>query len=305
MSRDIDFANGRNDFSRGFLGDDFRNADPTTGEVIGTSFAAPHVAGAAALLYEYSDDNFNLLEAANAIDHRTIKVNLLHGASAKSPGGAALKHQDNVTNWNQGTVPGTAPGPINPLQVNRSLDNELGAGLLDTYQSLKQFAAGQVDGPTILSAASPNNLDAEQFLADHDNRFWNLDSIDILDWFDFGLGDISGAHFRATLTWDDEGFGLSEFDLQLYRFGTDDFDPFLNPILIGETISTLAGENVKLLDFVVPDLGAQENAGFFLRVANNDTIGETTYALAVTVPEPGGAIIVILMIGVVSRRRSR
>jgi hypothetical protein len=98
-------------------------------------------------------------------------------------------------------------------------------------------------------------------------------------------------------------------DIQLFRYGNTDGDPYDSPILIGETISGVnPGENVKLLDFLVPNLGPQENPDYFVRILNEGGgAASTTYALAVTVPEPAtwGPFLLAAVVLLLARRPFR
>lgn len=94
----------------------------------GTSFAAPHVTAAAALLTDFANNR------GHNTDHRVLKALLLNGASK------------NITQWN-GT-PWTAVGNLginkqNGVPVSIGWDSTMGTGQLDATQSLLNMHGGQ------------------------------------------------------------------------------------------------------------------------------------------------------------------
>lgn len=281
-----------NDFGRGFLGDDYRytiaqsGGGVNSGAITGTSFAAPHVSGAAALLHEYQIDH----PAAHEQDHRVIKAILLNGATKN-----VLRGDGSA--WRQANT-GSLPG----LTVTRSLDEELGAGLLDVLQSLKNYEPDEVrpaDGNTMGNLNIPT--------AGNNGFFWDLERAASLSGrVNYLLGDIVGAPLRATLTWDFDqtgGTGLQPLELRLYEEGAAPANPVgFDPadLLIASTF--LAGENVKLLDLSVGDFNGSRQ--FYLQVINGGVVN-TDYGLAVAVPEPGVMSIVGMCVLIARRTRRR
>ncbi|MGD0541479.1 MAG: S8 family serine peptidase [Tepidisphaeraceae bacterium] len=288
-----------------FEGSDYNNfnngsSGATTGDITGTSFASPMVAGATALLNQYGNATFNADTAkVNAL---VMKAVLLNSASIYAPGTTnLLLENDNATGWNQG-VSGNAT-PLNPTIVTRSLDPQLGAGMLNVKQSLKQYATGDVQ--------VTNNNTQEQEVINGQNKidtvggFWDLEQVTELGGVvDYTLGDISSSHLRATLTWDNVDGEMPDLQLELYH---ENFDDGGNPnpaldTLLAETTDT--GDNVKLLDLNLPEYPVGNgNGDYYLQVTNQDDLGNWTYGLAVYVPEPGSATLLLMCSGLLLRRR--
>ena len=96
--------------------------------VNGTSFAAPTVAGGAALLY---DAAYALLGAApDARDSRVMKAVLMNSA-------------DKTSGWNNGQT--ANPNGFGGVLTTRGLDNRVGAGRMDLNQAFDQFLSGTTD----------------------------------------------------------------------------------------------------------------------------------------------------------------
>src|SRR5262249_35291355 len=127
----------------------------------GTSFAAPAVSGAASLVYQYYTTT-----PANqgwSVDHRLVKAIILNGANHfyNGPNGVQpLMESDNATPWTRlqgGPLSATPPQGTNAAnfggsfpKVRPGLDPQLGTGLLDVVQSLKNYSAGR-QGPGIVN----------------------------------------------------------------------------------------------------------------------------------------------------------
>lgn len=114
---------------------DFHNSDfpgpaGNTRPVSGTSFAAPHVSGAAALLMESARGK---AWENQAIDPLTMRAVLINGAS-KNVYDRANKRWD--TNWQARQAAGNTSTPLDP---------QLGSGLLDARRSYEILQAGQQD----------------------------------------------------------------------------------------------------------------------------------------------------------------
>jgi hypothetical protein len=281
QSRDVNGDGMLNDFGKVFLGNDFRGdiaqaagGSATTGDITGTSFAAPHVAGAAALLDQYASLN----AAHHSMDHRAIKAVLLNSAST------AVTHSDGGA-WTQTTMGSAA---AHTLLVTRSLDQQLGAGKLDVLAAMKQFAPDEIlDGHS--NAVANFDIDTTG-----KTLFWDLETaVHGGGMVNYLLGTVGTDFLRATLTWDNDvsgGTGLMPLEFKLYEEGN-----LPNPVgfdaadtLIGSTSG--AGENVKLFNFTIPDPGMGNNPDYYLQVINTGAT-DTEFGLAVSVPEPARLVL--------------
>lgn len=290
------------DYSRIFLGADYANEGrAATNDISGTSFSTPMVSGAAALLHELGD------RKGYEADHRVIKAVLqggaqIRGISRSDASGAA------TIPWEQRTdMVGGA------LRVRRSMDRQLGAGLLDAKQSLRIYDGGEVN-------ASDNNTQQARvhdasaltpvatITGDTSPGWWDREQVAAKagateGWVDYKLGDIQNMGFRAALAWDfDSTRGvIPQLEMELFARTFTSGDT-----LIAFTQSMSGDENVKLFDLWVPTLvlgGEDVFDSYYLRIRNLETFS-VTYGLAVVVPTPGG-LSVLLAVGVVAARRRR
>jgi hypothetical protein len=258
-----------------------------TGSLAGTSFAAPLVSGAAALLYQqYVNSPINQGFSA---DHRVIKAILLNGATHTGPDGNPITRADAATQWARLAGKGITPLPAgttaaqfggsNPT-VQPGLDPELGTGLLNEVASLKNYVAGN---------QGPGNVNPTG---------WNLNAITkgtaantIVARYTLNVA-VAGL-FKATLAWDDPvaiaNAGANntwQNTSVLTRGQLTDLDLYLFQLLpggaLGQNIdySTSDIDNVEYLyDILAPGTYQIDivNAQF---AAPQDT----TYGLAWTVP---------------------
>jgi hypothetical protein len=293
-----------NFFGNYFQGTDYANTDgATTGDITGTSFAAPMVSGTLALVNQYGTNTIPT-DPARA-NNMVMKAVLVNAASIYAPGTKnLLLENDNATAWNQGTNGGAAT-PASPLTVTRSLDPQLGGGMVNAQAALQQYADGDVKVSNTY-AGPAENISAVGKVSSV-GGFWDLDTTTGGDYVDYVLGDINAAHIRATLTWDANAAGaMPDMQLKLYHENTDtgNPDPAVDDLLASTTDT---GDNVKLLDLTLPNLVDPVNEDYYLQVSNVDTtgLGQWQYGLAVLVPEPGTISLLLPLTGLLLARRRR
>jgi hypothetical protein len=238
--------------------------------LIGTSFAAPHVAGLMA----------QMLEAGNTHGLSTnplvVKANILNSADRN-----VLDR--NFNPWEQSNT--TNFGGL--TTVTQPLDTHSGAGLINALGTAQQYLAGEM---------APGLVDPVG---------WDLNSVGDGQFIDYTIDPylLSGSTLAATLTWhrhvgwSDTGNGsvdatdffflqqtLSDLTLQVLRNGS----------LIAQSISGV--DNVEHL-FLDLDWSAQ----YTLRVLGTSVFGEPEqFALAwhgIAAPEPAS---IVLLAGAVS-----
>jgi hypothetical protein len=288
VSRPINLNGVVTQFSRAFLGDDYDVRGRAGGRgITGTSFAAPFVSGAAALLDQFAQDN----AAHHTQDHRALKAVLLNSASTQSAPGVPLQHFDG-TNWTQMS---TGSAATKNLRITESLDRELGAGMLNVGQSLKQFQPDKIRDP-VDNAQQHLQIDAQR-----KPLFWDLDTVKRqtitagkLDngTVDYDLGAVAGGHLRATLTWDKVQAAnyLAPLELKFFEDGREE------PIALTDD----PGENVKLFDFTIPQPDAGQPDDFYLEVDNAGN-RDTVFGLAVDVtPTPSSFVLMLIGIAAVA-----
>lgn len=246
----------------------------------GTSFAAPHVTGTAALVLDYADNPgrslFGLVRnpanpalAPADSHHAVVKAVILnpaekdvrdHAGNEASDhdyraGAAGLTARWTPTEWNRVGA---------RLDVTRPLDDEQGTGALNSLDTLYQYAAGEQNAGTVAAPARVpiRGWDRESVGAAADRKIYEIQQ-------PLRQGDLT-----VTLTWDRlqeevnaaggtigvvdpgdtyrdpggvAGNALRNFDLKVYRDG-------LAPAnLVAQSIS--AGENVEHLHFPVDQPG--------------------------------------------------
>lgn len=302
VSRDINGDNLVNDTQRHFLGDDYNKDGPTVGDITGTSFSAPHVAGAAALLHELA-----AIRGGHDRDWRVIKAVLLNSTSR-----TGIRRLDGVTNWQQGIFGSFA---ARNYTVMSSLDIELGAGLLDAQKSLRNYFPNEV-------RVADNNAEAHLKLDAQPtvnstvyHAFWDDETVAARvsptepGTVDYLLEDITLAPLRATLVFGSTNTGvLANLELRLYKEGVSDnnergfgMGDGQEDFLIATTVGL--GESVKLFDFTVPDLDLGGPDLYYLQVRNTSTFS-SQFGIAVFIPEPGALFFFLVPAVLITRRPS-
>ena len=313
-------------FYGGVTGGHVAGTDPTAGndgayqdqyyipEMAGTSFAAPIVAGAAALLV----DAGTLFVSGNAassemLDARVIKATLMASSTA-------------TTGWNNGQ---TLVNGV--MTTTQALDNSVGAGMLNLNQAYGVY----IGDPSSLQIDSTNYV----FAGEHTTlgiagngggsnlalRGWDLGSVVSLtnatgntNSYAFGQELSAGSTLTAALTWFADrtlgntllsaaDIGLSNLSLELLRT-----DIFGGESLVAQSIATYSSS--EFLRLSVPATGSYslrivgQNQNYNL--ASSPTLA-TDYGLAwsvseaVIVPEPSQwALLVGAGLMLVGRRKA-
>jgi hypothetical protein len=274
--------------------------------VSGTSFAAPHVTGTAALLHEFIDQQIGqgqprMTPAARR--HEVVKAVLLNSADKLADAGDGLRLGMQKTIVDSQGHDWTQSAAFTSLEI--PLDDELGVGALNAARAIEQLAGGQWGPGSNIAAVGwdyNRTLTAGDF-----RRYAFADSL------------VGGSYLSATLTWDrtvllsdtnanqqfDPGesffdLGLTNLDLYLMPKGAQD----LSEMIWGSTADS--SWNIEHLFFLVPQTGDYE-----LWVSQRDVVvGQQFYALAwqaVMVPEPATLLPVVLgavLVTLAYRKRS-
>jgi len=178
--------------------------------IAGTSFAAPLVTGAAAVLVQYAK-NGNLLTAGlDPFDHRVLKAILMNGAQKLNPDGTPLLNGVGGASGKrklQSSARSARPRLLRRFNRRRTalpparlsgsfpfkagLIQNLGTGQLDMLQSLINYAAGE-QGPGIVSPIGWDYHVVPNGASGTPNQ--------TIYKYDFVIADAAG--FQATLDWD-------------------------------------------------------------------------------------------------------
>ena len=280
------------------------------GSLAGTSFAAPLVSGASALLYQYYVNS--PVGQGFSADHRVMKAILLNGATHTGPDGNPILRADGVTQWSRLAGKGVTPLPAgttaaqfggsNPT-VQPGLDPQLGTGLLNEVNSLKNYAAGRQE-PGLVNPIG-----------------WDLNTVPAGSAantivFAYTINVPVSGTFSATLCWDDPvaiagatGDGSWQNTSVLTRGTLTDLDLYLfalNPDnSLGNNIdySTSDIDNVEYLSDNLP------TGNYQIDIVNAQFAApqDTTYGLAWFVPEPQLCCMLLtgLMVAPIVLRRCR
>lgn len=254
--------------------------------VNGTSFAAPTVAGGAALLYDaaYAALGSN----ADARDSRVMKAVLMNSA-AKTLG------------WDNGQT--ANPNGLGGVITARGLDNRVGAGRMDLNRAFDQLLSGTTDVAGLaqgaLGTVAPIGWDFGQVGQGITNDYLIANPL------------TAGSNFTATLTWfrDRVTFGIATFNDASY----DNLDLELWSSLGGVAQNLISTSNSRYnntehFNFAIPTTGE-----YMLRVRWTeemfDLVGDVNieqYGLAwadVMVPEPTALVLALLATAMCGTRR--
>lgn len=342
--RDTNNNNAPDDYTRSFLGANYKrefNAtvpmSVNTGPISGTSFAAPHVSGAVALLHDYSARNAGFDN--RSMDHRVMKALIVGGAKT-----AGIVDQGGL-GWQQaGNHPQQFTTFGDAISVTRSLDRDFGGGILSASGSLSMYAGGEAL-LTDNNAAAQHRIDLRDgsSIPHGRNSFWDLETVaaqvggtpGTVDYFLGGTllsidniiqgFSLPASYIRVALTWDITLTGgaydpLANLELLVYADGFQagnvaGFDPRAgrgnDDYLIAKTQNI--DENVKLLDFSLATLYffSQEipfnfRPNLYIEVRNLSA-SAVTYGIAtsfVAVPAPA-ALTSLVIAGLFAGRRRR
>lgn len=254
----------------------------------GTSFAAPTVAGGAALLYDAAYSVFPT--NSDSRDSRVIKAVLMNSA-------------DKTKGWNNGQV--ANPNGLGGVVTTQGLDNLVGAGRMNLSKAFDQYLGGTTDVPGQtqgpMGAVKPLGWDFGKVVEGITNDY----SIDT----SLNAGDI----FTATLTWfrDRSTVGSTSFldasfdnlDLELWN----EVDGVAQDLI---SASNSLYNNTEHFQFAIPADG-----DYLIRVRwveeIFDTVGNANadqYGLAwstTTVPEPSSLPVALLALAIGEGTRKR
>ncbi|CAN5703456.1 hypothetical protein BH23PLA1_BH23PLA1_11050 [soil metagenome] len=265
------------------------------GNLAGTSFSAPIVAGGASLVVDAGREIYN---TAAAIDGRVVKAVLLNGA-------------DKTAGWNNGQ---TNVGGV--VTTTQSLDYQVGAGRMNldsTFDNYVNIANGGMAGTTDVAGLGSGDLGNVSAVG------WDFGQVQFSGttsntyFIDTEL--IGGTEFTATLAWfadrisgSDANFSgvaekhLADLDLEIFQFNN-----LIDRTILGNVARSISLYNVvEHLNFLLP------STGFYgIRVAHTGSHWNFTnfgaietselYGLAwsgTAVPEPGTIIMTLLGLSV-------
>jgi len=259
----------------------------------GTSFAAPHVAGAAALLREFAVD------AGKIDDHRVIKAVLMN--SANKDGGEKTQEKrasDKLGNTWQPPAAGSDP-----------LDTEMGAGQLNALAGITQYTPPEALAGTLAAGAiNSGHID------------WDFNTIGPLATVDYRISVQLADETKLTaslawdriVSWDDDGSveGIPDFD---DTFSVDALSNLDMVLLDGSGAEIAALDAMGRASFSTSDVDNVEHIyhtlpedGFYTVRVKNLSQEAATYGWAVwshPVPEPISAVLILLGAPVLIRRR--
>lgn len=259
-------------------------------DYFGTSFAAPHVTSAVALLQEYAEGRISAAAEGWGADARrpeVIKAVLMNSADKLQDAGdgkllgmsKTIYKADGNSTWLQSEARDTAD---NTAGSSMPLDPEMGAGALNVSRAVTQFTSGAVRGDVPLVGWDYGNINGQG-----DIRKYRL-----------GPPLVAESYIAATVTWD----RVVQLPGGVYETGSTfavdplaDLDLYLMPAdatQLSEAVwsSVARDDNIEHMFFQVPS-GAVKYE-LWVRQANNTG---TDFAIAwwaagmlVAVDDPGG-----------------
>ena len=277
-------------------GDGPMGPDIYEGDLRGTSFAAPIVAGGATLLYSASRDAGLGPESRDA---RVVKAVLMNSA-------------DKLPGWDNGQTM-VMVGSDFRVRTTQSLDYDLGTGRMNLDAAWDQYFSG-TDGVADPDG-DPSTPETGVYMVD--NVGWDLGTVGVVGGmpgaveYHLGSGLMMGDSFTITLDWfrnRDYDFatmtmgdlGYADLDLEVFNVGTGE--------IVADSISTF--NNVEHLSFDVPadgDYGFRVTWEGLLFGDENEYLAEQYGVAWSAVPEPSGLGLALLatlsLVGLVRRRR--
>jgi uncharacterized protein YjbI with pentapeptide repeats len=266
----------------------------TRGGLSGTSFAAPTVAGGAALLY---DAAYSLLSSNDdARDARVMKAVLMNSA-------------DKTIGWNNGQV--AHPNGLGGVLTTQGLDNRVGVGRMNLHSAYGQF----LEGATDVAGTSSGNIGLVE------NIGWDFGQVvsGVTNDYYFASPLAGGSSLTATLTWfrdrrinaSNAVFDDSFDDLNLELWSVVDGAP---ASLISES-SSLYNES-EHFSFALPATGEYAlrvrwfKEGFdVVADANQEMYGLAWWAgtglNTLLIPEPAALLLALAALALTPRRAAR
>ncbi len=255
--------------------------------ISGTSFAAPTVAGGAALLYDAAYARF--ASDANSRDARVIKAVLMNSA-------------DKTAGWNNGQT--ANPNGFGGVVTTQGLDARVGAGRMDLNKAFDQFLGGTTDVAGTLQGVqglvSATGWDFGQVAEGLPNDYLINSALS------------AGTTFTATLTWfrDRRTNGATNYTDASF----DNLDLELWSAVAGVATNLISTSDSRYNNTEHFTFGIPTTGDYLLRVRWTeemfDTVGRANaeqygLAWATAVPEPATILLLFAILPVYMGRRLR